>query len=150
MATETQRRKTAAEKRAEALELRAMGYSYQAIADEGLYASKGAAHKAVAQALRDIPREQAEQARELELGRLDDLQMAAMNGAMAGDLFAIDRVVKIVESRARLLGLYNLPDNSDPGAEQARQALIGFLQVASETVAPKVEPLPDADTGGAQ
>ena len=150
MATQTQRRKTAAEKRAEALELRALGYSYQAIADEVGYASKGAAHNAVAKGLADIPREAAEQARELELGRLDDLQMAAMNGAMAGDLFAIDRVVKIVESRAKLLGLYNLPDNSDPGAEQARQALIGFLQVASETVAPKVEPLPDASTDGAQ
>lgn len=150
MATQTQRRKTAAEKRAEALELRALGYSYQAIADEVGYASKGAAHNAVAKGLADIPREAAEQARELELGRLDDLQMAAMNGAMAGDLFAIDRVVKIVESRAKLLGLYNLPDNSDPGAEQARQALIGFLQVASEAVAPKVEPLPDAPEDGAQ
>ena len=150
MASTTSARKTAAEKRAEALELRAMGYSYQAIADEVGYGSRGAAHKAVAQELRNIPREAAEQAREMELGRLDDLQMAAMNAAMAGDLFAIDRVVKIVESRARLLGLYNLPDNSDPGAEQARQALIGFLQVASETVAPKVEPLPDASTDGAQ
>lgn len=150
MASTTSARKTAAEKRAEALELRAMGYSYQAIADEVGYGSRGAAHKAVAQELRNIPREAAEQAREMELGRLDDLQMAAMNGAMAGDLFAIDRVVKIIESRARLLGLYNLPDNSDPGAEQARQALIGFLQVASETVAPKVEPLPDASTDGAQ
>ena len=145
MASTTSARKTAAEKRAEALELRAMGYNYQAIADEVGYGSRGAAHKAVAQELRNIPREAAEQARELELGRLDDLQMAAMNGAMSGDLFAIDRVVKIVESRARLLGLYNLPDNSDPGAEQARQALIGFLQVASEAVAPKVEPLPDAE-----
>ena len=113
MASTTSARKTAAEKRAEALELRAMGYNYQAIADEVGYGSRGAAHKAVAQELRNIPREAAEQARELELGRLDDLQMAAMNGAMAGDLFAIDRVVKIVESRARLLGLYNLPDNSD-------------------------------------
>ena len=150
MASTTSARKTAAEKRAEALELRAMGYSYQAIADEVGYGSRGAAHKAVAQELRNIPREAAEQAREMELGRLDDLQMAAMNGAMSGDLFAIDRVVKIIESRARLLGLYNLPDNSDPGAEQARQALIGFLQVASEAVAPKVEPLPDASTDGAQ
>ena len=150
MASTTSARKTAAEKRAEALELRAMGYSYQAIADEVGYGSRGAAHKAVAQELRNIPREAAEQAREMELGRLDDLQMAAMNGAMAGDLFAIDRVVKIIESRARLRGLYTLPDNSDPGAEQARQALIGFLQVASETVAPKVEPLPDASTDGAQ
>ena len=145
MASTTSARKTAAEKRAEALELRAMGYNYQAIADEVGYGSRGAAHKAVAQELRNIPREAAEQAREMELGRLDDLQMAAMNGAMSGDLFAIDRVVKIIESRARLLGLYNLPDNSDPGAEQARQALIGFLQVASEAVAPKVEPLPDAE-----
>lgn len=145
MASTTSARKTAAEKRAEALELRAMGYNYQAIADEVGYGSRGAAHKAVAQELRNIPREAAEQAREMELGRLDDMQMAAMNGAMAGDLFAIDRVVKIIESRARLLGLYNLPDNSDPGAEQARQALIGFLQVASEAVAPKVEPLPDAE-----
>ena len=149
MATETQRRKTAAEKRAEALELRAMGYSYQAVADEVGYASKGAAHKAVAQALRDIPREQAEQARELELGRLDELQMAAMNGALSGDLFAIDRVLKIVESRAKLLGLYNLPDNTDPGAAAAKQALLGFLELAKDT-APTVEALPDASEDGAQ
>lgn len=150
MASTTAAKKTAAEKRAEALELRALGYSYQAVADEVGYGSRGAAYKAVAQELRNIPREAAEHAREIELGRLDDLQMAAMNAALGGDLFAIDRVVKIVESRAKLLGLYNLPDNSDPGAEDAKRALVGFLQVAAEAVAPKVEPLPDADTGGAQ
>ena len=150
MATRTAVSKSTAEKRKEALELRALGYSYQQVADEVGYASKGAAHKAVAQELRNIPREAAEQARELELGRLDEMQAAAMNGAMAGDLFAIDRVIKVIESRAKLLGLYNLPDNSDPGAEQAKAALLGFLQIAAESAAPKVEPLPDADTGGAQ
>ena len=147
MATETSVRRTAAERRKEALELRALGYSYQAIADELGYANRGSAYKAVNQELKNIPREAAEHARELELGRLDEMQAAAMNGALAGDLFAIDRVVKIIESRSKLLGLYNLPDNSDPGAEQAKAALLGFLQIATEAAAPTVEPLPDAEEG---
>lgn len=43
--------------------------------------------------------------RKLELLRLDELQEVAWRFAMAGQLTGIDRVLKIMERRAKLLGL---------------------------------------------
>jgi hypothetical protein len=43
--------------------------------------------------------------RVLEAGRLDQLQLAIWKSALAGHLGAIDRVLRIMERRARLFGL---------------------------------------------
>lgn len=58
---------------AEAAALRAKGRSFQQIADELGLASKGHAHDAVTRAFRDIPYEGAEDARRLDLERIDRL-----------------------------------------------------------------------------
>lgn len=42
---------------------------------------------------------------DLELQRLDQLLLVAMNRAMGGDMKAVDRVLKIMERRSRFLGL---------------------------------------------
>lgn len=137
MARTTEARLTAAEKRRKALDLRLQGYSYQDIADTGLYVSKGSVHKAVAQGLKDIPREAAEQAREAEMGRLDMMQKAVMQQALAGDPMAVDRVLKVVEARSKLLGLYDLPSAEDPEATRAKDALTEFLKAAQQAVMPE-------------
>lgn len=56
-----------------AAEFRGQGYSFQRIADELGFASKGHAHEAVMRAYADIPSEETEQAKRLDLERIDRL-----------------------------------------------------------------------------
>lgn len=59
------------------------------------------------------------------LERLDALQVAQWGAATTGDGFAQDRVLKIMQERARILGLYereHVDENSD-----VRKALADFL-----------------------
>jgi hypothetical protein len=56
-----------------AAELHGQGWSYQRIADEIGFASKGHAHDAVMRAFADMPTEEAKHAREADLERLDRL-----------------------------------------------------------------------------
>jgi hypothetical protein len=62
-----------AQRDADAAGLRAKGWSYQRIANELGFASKGKAHDAVQRAFRDIPTEDGEEARRLDLERIDRL-----------------------------------------------------------------------------
>jgi hypothetical protein len=62
-----------AKRDAEAAGLHAKGWSYQRIADELGFASKGKAHEAVQRAFADIPRDGTAEARCLDLERIDRL-----------------------------------------------------------------------------
>jgi len=117
-----------AERDAEAARLRSRGLSYEAIGRE-LGLDKGNAYHAVQRALEATVAEPAAEVRQLELARLDDMYMAVMkvleaqhftvsNGKLiyhpetggpllddAPVLQAVDRLLKIQERRARLLGL---------------------------------------------
>lgn len=105
--TTSGRKVTAENRRIEALELRKQGFSYDEIAAR-LGVSKAAAYKSVRTALdtlKDEVYEGAEALRILEMERLDSLFEKAYSAAMAGDLVAIDKAVKVMERRARLCGL---------------------------------------------
>lgn len=115
-----------AERDAEACRLRSRGLSYAQIAAE-LGISRTQAYEGVQRALREIVSEPAEELRHLELLRLDEMYRAAlavlegrhyvvdkggvvmMDGVPVEDdgprLAAIDRLLKIQERRAKLLGL---------------------------------------------
>lgn len=111
-ATSDVRRVAAAERRARVLALRKTGATYRDIAQaEGI--SPGGAFKAVQQAIRDIPKEVAEQMRAIEEQRLDELHMAIWERALRGDAQAIGTVLRIIEARARLFGL-NIDAQSAP------------------------------------
>ena len=56
-----------------AAELHGQGWSYQRIADELGFASRGHAHNAVMRAYADMPTEEAQQARQADLDRIDRL-----------------------------------------------------------------------------
>lgn len=88
-----------------ALRLRRAGVPYADIAKELGYAGRDGAHRAVKAALRKTLQEPADELRALELERLDALQMALWPRAQKGDKVAIDQVLKIMERRAKLLGL---------------------------------------------
>lgn len=92
-------------KAAKALELRMEGKSFDAIAEEAGYNSRQAAHDAVKRALDRIEREPADALVKLDLERLDVLWQIQYLNAQAGDVQAMAACMKIMERRAKLLGL---------------------------------------------
>ncbi|KWW97367.1 hypothetical protein LI90_4339 (plasmid) [Carbonactinospora thermoautotrophica] len=105
------------EKERRALQMRRAGLTLDDIARELGYTHRSSARKAVQRALKRTLQEDADELRALEADRLDRLQAAIWSKAMAGDLQAVDRVLRISERRARLLGL-DLParlEHTGPG-----------------------------------
>ena len=100
------RRIKALDRHLQALELRKAGATYQAIADQLGYAHARGAHKAVASALKATLREPADDVRELEIQRLDAALLAIWRRVQAGDYAAIDRLLGIINSRAKLTGTF--------------------------------------------
>lgn len=93
------------DKQRQALELRKRGMSYADIAGQVGYRSASGAHQAVQRALQKTIHEAAADLREIEVERLDALQDAVWDRAMEGDKDAVDRVLRVMERRAKLLGL---------------------------------------------
>ena len=95
------------ETRRQAIGLRRSGLSYSEIAKQ-LGISKGGCYKVVQRALADVQKELDDNAGMLcveEADRLNSLQTALWDSAMEGDIMVIDRVLRIMERRAKLLGL---------------------------------------------
>ncbi|GAA4626917.1 hypothetical protein GCM10023196_037110 [Actinoallomurus vinaceus] len=106
-ASKAQRAATA-ERRTKAIQLRLAGVDWQTIATNLGYASRGAACQDVTRALEAHLAEEKESVdslREIELQRLDRLQAGAWSAAAAGDLRAIETVLRVVDRRCKLLGL---------------------------------------------
>lgn len=100
-----------AERQKQAVALRIAGATFAQIGDR-LGVTAQAAHKMVVKALADTAKktaESAEQLRQMELQRLDALQASLWPDAMRGDEQKVDRVLKIMAQRAKLLGL-NAPE----------------------------------------
>ncbi len=100
-------RVTAAARRAEALRLRAAGKSYAEIA-RALGVNESTAWRLVKREfdrLNAATRETAHEVRRLELDRLDGLHEALWAKARSGDTQAIFAALRIMERRAKLLGL---------------------------------------------
>ena len=89
----------------QSMELRLAGASYRKIAEQLGYANPGTVHKAVCAAMAAITADTAEQLRGLEAQRLDAMLMGLWRKARAGDVQAIDRVIRIMERRAKLFRL---------------------------------------------
>ena len=94
---------SAIEKQLEALEMRKAGLPYQKIADALGYSNHSGARKAVIAAMKKTLREPAEEVRELEIARLDDLINAIWHFRAKPEY--LDRILKIMERRSKLLGL---------------------------------------------
>lgn len=93
------------DRKIKALELRKAGANYQSIADALGYRGASGAFKAVQSGLKAVLREPAEELRTLELERLDGILMAIYPKARQGDSQAIDRCLRVMERRSKLLGL---------------------------------------------
>ncbi|WP_327246560.1 hypothetical protein [Streptomyces sp. NBC_01320] len=140
---------TTAERDAEAARLRSSGWTYPRIAAELGFNHKADAYNAVKRVLDATVREAGDDLRALELDRLDDMYAAAMevlerehvtvsNGRVVSlddgtplpddgpVLQAIDRLLRIQERRARLLGL-DAPVKRDLTLTDERTARIEAL-----------------------
>jgi hypothetical protein len=95
----------AKQKAAKAVELRMEGKTFDDIAKEVGYNSRQAAHDAVKRALELIVREPAAELIKLDLERLDAMWGINYLNAQAGDVQALTACMKIMERRAKLLGL---------------------------------------------
>jgi hypothetical protein len=93
------------DRKLQALELRKAAVSYQQIADQLGYRSASGAFNAVKAALKATLREPANELRDLEVARLDAMLLVLWRRVQSGDEKAVDRVLRIMERRARLLGL---------------------------------------------
>ena len=130
------RRLNATEKRLDALTLRRRGSTFREIADK-LGCSRAMVHKYVAGALREYAaanKEETEVYRALEADRLDALHAAIWPKAMNGDMRAVDRVLRIMERRAKLFGLdapTKVAATTPDGDEQAPAAVVVLPPIAS-------------------
>jgi hypothetical protein len=106
-----------AERQLQVLRMRATGATYDDIAKALGLGNRGVAHRIMQKALKDVIKEPVQEVVQLELARLDRL-LAAIWGPAIGvvqinglttnvppDLFALDRVLSIMQRRAKLLGL---------------------------------------------
>ena len=131
--TTSQRRLEAAEKQRSALKLRKAGATFEAIARELGYQGPSGAYRAVMAGLRKTLQEPADELRTLEVERLDALMLGLWTVARKGSLEAIDRILKIMARRAKLLGL-DAPTKvapTDPSGEQEYSGMTDDERIAA-------------------
>lgn len=108
----------AAARREMALELRASGQSIRAIADK-LGVSKSQVQRDIEKELKAAAERRKKIAGliiDLELAKLDALEEKAWEHITDGELSAIDRVLRSMERRAKLLGLDKTGEAGDTGS----------------------------------
>jgi hypothetical protein len=137
----SKRRIMARQHEADALALRKSGVTYEAIARD-LGVSVQSAHRAVKRALERLSGEIAESVtdvRRMELERLDAMLGALWPKAERGNLTAVDRVLHIMERRAKLLGL-------DTPSTDAEKPVLGVaVQVnLTDALSSQVQAIPEA------
>lgn len=99
------RRIASAERKRLAMGMRKRGCTWVEIAEECGYSSARTAAAEVNKLITEIPQENANNLRKIEIERLDQLLNAMWDKAMKGDGWAVDRCVKIMERKAKLTGI---------------------------------------------
>lgn len=87
------------------VELRREGKTWQQIAEAVNYATAMGAWKAYQRACQRTLQEPTDEARRIELDRLDALQRTYWEPAVEGNLRAADFVLRVIDRRARILGI---------------------------------------------
>ena len=123
---------TVAERRDRALAMRIDGATYDRITAELGYTNRSGAFKAVNDALSDVPRENAERYRDLQIDRLERVlrtQFARLDDS--GDPAAANAVVRVLDALDRYHGF----DQQDPAADRARTLLDTLVANSREALA---------------
>lgn len=137
------------DKEVKVLELRRAGLTWQRIAEEVGYADHSGAYVAYKRAMKRVLQQPAEELRNAELDRLDRLQLAVWQKAMRGETNAIGSVLRIMERRAKLLGL-DAPQkiqaevmNYDAGSGNLDAEVERFARIIEATIIGDSEPESD-------
>ena len=104
------KRIAAAERKAEALKLRKSGATYEEIAKKLGLSGRTSAFECVQRAIRDITKEPAKDVLELEVARLDAMLAGLWEKATDGDDKAVTSALRIMDRRAKYLGLDQAPE----------------------------------------
>ena len=100
------------------------GRTYQQIADELGYANRGTVHRIVREVLEAQQAENVELLREVEVRRLDALQVALWDAAMAGDIDAVNACLRIILARIKVLGLAELGADKQSRCQQPQTVIL--------------------------
>lgn len=129
------RRLTAAQRADEALQMRLRRHTYREIAAALGYSSPGNAYRAVEREIAKVPREHAKQLLTQELETLDAAQrrlMPLIFDRKTPDLWAVDRVLAIMDRRARLMGLDKI--GGDSGVDEFKVVLTAWAATIAQQV----------------
>lgn len=110
-----------------ALELRKAGHTYQEIADKVGYKGPQWAYDAVQKALKRTLQQPTDDVRKMECERLDRMQLALWERVTNGDLDAVDAALRVMNRRAKLLGL-DAPQRIAHSDPDGNPFLTGFAQ----------------------
>jgi len=124
---------------------RTQGLTFAQIAEQLGYAHPAAAKKAYSRAVRARPDELVQEDRALDLNRIDLLIAALWPAAMQGDHRSTLTLIKLLERRAKLLGLDQptkiaptTPDGEEPyeqmGDEEREARLIAMAQTVADAI----------------
>ena len=127
-----ERQLNALDRQLRALDMRISGKTYAAIAKELGFAGPSGAFKTVMAALKKTLQEPANELRRLEISRLDELFNSLWS--KKDRLFYVDRLLKIMERRAKLLGL-DAPSKIAPTNPEGSQEYTGDLLSNDERAA---------------
>jgi hypothetical protein len=94
------------------MQLRVLGFTYEAIAKQCGYSDRQTAWNAVQREMKRAVKEPAENLRQLEAERLDALLRSFLPAALKGDVKAAGKVLDIMDRRARLFGLDVRPEDA--------------------------------------
>ena len=109
-----------------AFQLRKTGASYELIAEKLGYANATSAQGAINNRIRQYYKpDDVEEVVAMELARLDALQLVAWRRVQDGDLNAMDRILKIMERRAKYLGLDKAEPVNEGGTVTTNVLVIG-------------------------
>lgn len=112
----------------EMLRMRTYGASYQAIADHfGI--GRVNVWKKIKDELANIPEDEAKTLRALEALKLDQAEFRLQKGIQSGDVKAINALIRLSESRRKLLGL-DMPEQHEVKISREEESLIDQLAAA--------------------
>lgn len=93
------------QREADVLKLRRAGFTFDLIAKQLNYSHASGAQKAYVNACKRIVYSEVEEVRAIEMDRLDIAQSAIWQNVLRGDTQAVNSLIRIMERRAKLLGL---------------------------------------------
>lgn len=129
-------------RRAKVYELRTSGMSYNAIS-KMLSIPISTVRKDMQAFMDSIPRENAMELRDMELDKLNRMELALQKKMLSGSPQAINTALRIMQHRAQLMGLDSIENND--GLDSAKNAMIQIIDALQN--GPTAQPVEDDQQG---